>query len=210
MGALLGPPRMATRPSRLRLALAGAGLGLGWGVAARAWMRLISTDPEFSWSGTGYILGACTVVGLLLGAAEASRRRGTMGWWRTTGASALLLGVGAGMIVLPTALLGGLAAARRRWHPAIRAVLALAAAVPAVLVARGVWDTVPGLRGVLAIAVWAALAGTLALAFSVPFRRPAPAGSKAPSGQRGGRPPAPTPAAGVAGGLNTARTPAER
>jgi hypothetical protein len=169
-----------TRPSRLRWALAGAGLGLGWGVAARAWMRLISTDPEFSWSGTGYILGACTVVGLLLGAAEASRRRGAMGWWRATAASGLLLGVGAGTIVLPTALLGGLAAGRRRWHPAVRAVLALAAAVPAVLVALEVWSSVPPLRAGLAIAVWAALAVTLVLAFSVPFRQPARSGPAAP------------------------------
>jgi hypothetical protein len=192
MGAAPSPRPVAMPPSRLRLALAGAGLGLGWGVAARAWMRLISTDPEFTWSGTGYILGACTLVGLLLGAAEASRRRGTMGWWRATGASALLLGVGAGMIVLPTALLGGLAAGRRRWHPAIRAALALAAAAPAVLIAREVWDTVPGLRGGLAIAVWAALAVTLALAFSVPFWQPAPPGPGVPSG------------------LNTARTSGNR
>jgi hypothetical protein len=173
MGAALSPPPLAMRPSRLRVALAGAVLGLGWGVAARAWMRLIATDPEFSCSGTGYILGACTVVGLLLGAAEASRRRGAMGWWRATGASALLLGVGAGMIVLPTALLGGLAAGRRRWHPAIRAVLALVAAVPAVLVARDVWSTAPPLRGGLGVAAWTALAVTLVLAFSVPFREPA-------------------------------------
>jgi hypothetical protein len=180
MGAALSPPRTAARPSRLRLALAGGGLGLGWGFAARAWMRLVSTDPEFSWSGTGYILGACTVVGLLLGAAEAGRRRGAMGWWRASGASALLLGVGAGMIVLPTALLGGLAVGRRRWHPAARAVLALAAAVPAVLVARDVWGTAPPLRGGLAVAVWAALVVTLVLAFSVPFRPPAPSDPEAP------------------------------
>jgi hypothetical protein len=186
MGALLGTRPPATRPSRLRLALAGAALGLGWGVAARAWMRLITTDPGFSWSGTGYILGACTVIGLLLGAAEAGRRRGAMRWWRATGASALLLGVGAGIIVVPTALLGGLAAGRRRWHPAVRAVLALAAAAPAVLVARDVWGTLPPLRGGLGVAVWAALAVTLVLGFSVPFQQPARPGPKAPSPPEGG------------------------
>jgi len=162
-----------TRPSRLRLALAGATVGFGWGVAARAWMRLISTEPEFTWSGTGYILGACTVAGLLLGAAEASRRRGAMRWWRATAASALLLGVGAGMIVLPTALLGGLAAGRRRWHPGIRAVLGLVAAAPVAFVARDVGSTFPGLRGAFAVVVWLGLAVTLTLAFSVPFRQPA-------------------------------------
>jgi hypothetical protein len=75
-----------TRPSRLRLALAGAAAGLGWGVTARAWMRRISTEPGFTWSGTGYILGACTVIGLLLGVAKAGRRRGALRWWRATAA----------------------------------------------------------------------------------------------------------------------------
>jgi hypothetical protein len=186
MGALLDTRPPATRPSRLRLALAGAAFGLGWGIAARAWMRLITTDPEFSWSGTGYILGACTVIGLLLGAAEAGRRRGAVRWWRATGASALLLGVGAGIVVVPMALLGGLAAGRRRWHPAVRAVLALAAAAPAVLVARDVWSTLPPLRGGLGVAVWAALAATLVLGFSVPFQQPARPGPTAPSPPEGG------------------------
>lgn len=77
-----------------------------------------------------------------------------MRWWRATAASALLLGVGAGMIVLPTALLGGLAAGRRRWHPSIRAVLGLVAAAPAAFVARDVWSTFPGLRGAFAVVVW--------------------------------------------------------
>jgi hypothetical protein len=186
MGTLLSPHPPATRPSRLRLALAGAALGLGWGVAARGWMRLITTDPEFSWPGTGYILGACTVIGLLLGAAEAGRRRGAMRWWRATGAAALLLGVGAGIIVVPTALLGGLAAARRRWHPAVRALLALVAAAPALLVARDVWRSLPPLRGGLGVAVWAALAVTLVLGFSVPFQQPARPGPTAPPPREGG------------------------
>jgi hypothetical protein len=174
------------RSAALRLALAGAGLGLAWGVAARGWMRLITTEPEFSWSGTGYIVGACTVIGLLLGAAEAGRRRGAMRWWRAAGASALLLGVGAGIIVLPTALLGGLAAGRRRWHPAVRAVLALAAAAPVALVARDVWRTLAPLRAGLGVAVWAALAVTLVLAFSVPFGESPASGREAASPREGG------------------------
>jgi hypothetical protein len=185
MGAEL-TRRATTLPSRLRLALAGAALGLGWGIAARAWMRLISTEPEFTWSGTGYILGACTVVGLMLGTAEASRRRGGRRWWRATAASGLLLGVGAGMIVLPTALLGGLAAGRQRWHPGIRAVAALAAAAPVALVARETWRTFPGLRGALAVAVWVGLAVTLTLAFSVPFRQPMSPASEAIPLREGG------------------------
>ena len=32
--------------------LTGAVAGVLWGVVARAWMRLISADHEFSWGGT--------------------------------------------------------------------------------------------------------------------------------------------------------------
>jgi hypothetical protein len=35
--------------------------GLSLGVVARLWMRWISTDPEFSWSGTIFIVGAFTI-----------------------------------------------------------------------------------------------------------------------------------------------------
>jgi hypothetical protein len=35
-----------------RSAALGAALVFAWGVADRIWMRLISTDPQFSWSGT--------------------------------------------------------------------------------------------------------------------------------------------------------------
>jgi hypothetical protein len=167
------PPHPTVSSSLPALALAGAALGLGWGVAARGWMRLIATEPEFSWSGTGYIVGACTMIGLLLGIAEASRRRGGRRWRRATAAAALLLGAGAGILVVPTALLGGLAAGLPGRHPVIRTVLALAAAAPALFVAHEVWRIWPGPRGAVAIVLWVALAATLALAFSVPWRQPA-------------------------------------
>ena len=40
-----------------RGAALGFALGAGWGVLARVWMRLITTDPEFSWAGTLMIVG---------------------------------------------------------------------------------------------------------------------------------------------------------
>ncbi|MEV5966767.1 hypothetical protein AB0L70_33675 [Kribbella sp. NPDC051952] len=46
---------------------AGLGLGVGWGIAARVWMRLITTEPEFSWTGTAFIIGLTGVCGLALG-----------------------------------------------------------------------------------------------------------------------------------------------
>lgn len=60
--------------------LGGAGLGLGWGIAARLWMRLISTQPEFSIFGTAAILIIATVFGAWVGLAFAGRRRGWPGW----------------------------------------------------------------------------------------------------------------------------------
>lgn len=60
--------------------LGGAGLGLVWGIAARLWMRLITTTPEFSVPGTAGILLITTVFGAWAGLAFVARRRGWRGW----------------------------------------------------------------------------------------------------------------------------------
>lgn len=69
------------KPSVLAAVLSGAGLGLAWGLAARLWMRLISTAPEFSIFGTAAILIIFTLFGTFAGLAFATRRRG----WRGVG-----------------------------------------------------------------------------------------------------------------------------
>lgn len=68
------------RPAVWASILSGAGLGLVWGVAARIWMRLISTQPEFSIFGTAAILIISTVFGAWAGLAFAARRRGWRQW----------------------------------------------------------------------------------------------------------------------------------
>jgi hypothetical protein len=60
--------------------LSGAGLGLVWGIAARIWMRLISTKPEFTITGTAAILLVAMIFGAFVGFAFAARRRGWRGW----------------------------------------------------------------------------------------------------------------------------------
>lgn len=60
--------------------LGGAGFGLVWGIAARLWMRLITTTPEFSIPGTAGILIITTVFGAWAGLAFVARRRGWRGW----------------------------------------------------------------------------------------------------------------------------------
>jgi hypothetical protein len=58
----------------------GAGLGLVWAIAARVWMRLISTAPEFSVFGTVVILAIAMLFGACARLAFAARRRGWRRW----------------------------------------------------------------------------------------------------------------------------------
>lgn len=52
---------MFARQSAWKLLLFGVLGGAFLGSLARLWMRWISTDPEFSWSGTIFIIGAFTI-----------------------------------------------------------------------------------------------------------------------------------------------------
>lgn len=52
---------MITRLSNWKLILSGVLVGAVLGISARLWMRWISTDPEFSWSGTIFIVVAFTI-----------------------------------------------------------------------------------------------------------------------------------------------------
>jgi hypothetical protein len=103
--------------------ISGALGGLLWGGLMRVWMRFISTDPEFSLSGTGFILGAALLAGLGLGTAYSFSRKTARPWWRLLGLPVILLGGGAGSLMLPGVLLGGLAFGRRDWPKAVRIFL---------------------------------------------------------------------------------------
>jgi len=115
--------------------------GLTLGVIARAWMRLLTDDPEFSWSGTIFIVGVFGVAGTGITLAAIARQAG----WRrlittpirvVAGVLMLPMFGGAGVVMLPVVALGVVAAWRpmRRW---IRIVIAVVAAVPVVLLAIG-------------------------------------------------------------------------
>jgi hypothetical protein len=91
----------------LRYAVAGFLLGVTWGVAARWWMRLISTDPEFSWAGTLSIIGTAAIIGAALGVVAAARRRGASGWWRALALVVPVIFASPGMVFLPAVVLGG-------------------------------------------------------------------------------------------------------
>jgi hypothetical protein len=120
------------------LAVIPAGLAVGalTGAAARAWMRLVSTEPEFTWSGTTFVVGVFAFAGLTQGLALAARGR-RWRWWpqlpiRLLAAfGAMLLGGGAGIIMLPAIVTGSVAAARSDWPRAARLAVGGIAAVNA-------------------------------------------------------------------------------
>lgn len=96
-----------------RAATLGAVTGAGWGLLARIWMRLISSDPEFSWTGTLAIIGLAALLGCGVGMVAASRRAGRSLWWTLTVIPGLALFLSPGMLLAPCFLIGALAYARR-------------------------------------------------------------------------------------------------
>jgi hypothetical protein len=96
-----------------RAAALGAVTGAGWGVLARIWMRLISSDPEFSWTGTLAIIGLAALLGCGVGMVAASRRAGRSLWWTLAVIPGLALFLSPGMLLAPCFLIGALAYARR-------------------------------------------------------------------------------------------------
>lgn len=152
----------------MRLTLLGLVAGVVWAAALRAWMRMVSDYPEFTWSGTGFILAIGAVVGVALGAAEVGRRRRARAW-RLRAVPALSVGLGAGAPLVPTALLGGLVVSRRG-PAAVRLLAGLGALLPLWLI----WTALPyghsPVRKVADLLVYAVLVGLLAVATSVIFR----------------------------------------
>lgn len=154
----------AHRPqTRLWLAiLAGAALGLTWGVASRIWMRLISTEHEFSVFGTTFILAVPTVFGAFAGLAFAARRRGWRRWAHYVPRVLVVVtfipfGTGAGSPMFATILLATLAVTQ----PANFFTWAFlgAVAILAALVAGSAWIAAGlGLAVLLAAIAWKLLA----------------------------------------------------
>ncbi len=114
----------------------GAAIGLMWGAAMRVWMRFISPHPEFTWSGTLFILAGSVIVGTLLGLAHWRRSVGGAGWWRLSALSLMLLGAG-GAVMWPSVILG--AVAFGQWRYRLLRLLLVPAALIQVPVLQGVF-----------------------------------------------------------------------
>ncbi len=106
-------------------ALKGALLGIGVAVLARWWMRLVATDPEFTWSGSIAIVVVFAIFGFCSGLVGAALAGGRSGWWRVAAVPGLGAFLAQGVVVLPLALLSASLFAGRgpRW---LRWTLALA------------------------------------------------------------------------------------
>ena len=154
-----------------RGAALGFALGAAWGVLARVWMRLITTDPEFSWSGTLMIIGLSAVLGLGVGVVDAARRTGRTGLWTLAVVPGLLLFMSPGMLLAPSFLLGGLAWGARGRAARVVGLLAVAGSV-GVGIWAGLGDiTVTYVVGYVALAL--ALAWASSLVWQRSKRRPA-------------------------------------
>jgi hypothetical protein len=121
-------------PASLRIVGAFVLGGLLCGVIARAWMRLVSGDPEFTWSGTSFIVVAFTLAGGAQGVAWAVRERGWPRWGQAVVRAlalvlALPLGSGAGIVMLPAIVTGSLAVGRTDWPRWLRLALATVAGI---------------------------------------------------------------------------------
>jgi hypothetical protein len=137
------------------------------GIVARGWMRLISTDPEFSWSGTVFIVTGFTIFGfgqsIVAVTRSRSDRRSTLTVIRAIGLATMLpLFTAAGAVMLPTVVGGGLAAARSGWHAATRIVCLVLALGPVMFVGRELVDTFGwSLRSLCGVAVMIAIYATI-------------------------------------------------
>lgn len=129
IAAPLGAAADSTRQGRIgdwSLAVGrGLALGVTLGATYRAWMRLVTTDPDFSWSGTLFIVGLCTVAALLASLSLTARQRWSRRWAKgvirvVASLGVLLLAAGPGMIAVIVWLPAALALGRVRWHRWLR------------------------------------------------------------------------------------------
>lgn len=107
-------------------------LGLLLGVVARGWMRFITTDPEFSWTGTLIIIGSFGLFATMQSLAALAAERSWGIWLRrsTRGlglVSLLPLFGGAGALMAPFVVTSGLSIWQSTWNRAIRGVLGVLA-----------------------------------------------------------------------------------
>lgn len=160
-------PRRAPRPAPRRLPwplvlLLAPMVGLLWGINARLWMRFVSTDPEFSWSGTIFIVTAFAIAAFGQGGAylgrRAGKRRPALTVLRVLGVVTLLpLGMAAGAVMLPTFLLVPLVLTQCTWPRIARVALVVIASAGPLFVTISLFGDFGPVRATAALAWFAAI-----------------------------------------------------
>lgn len=151
--------------------------GATLGALARGWMRIISDDPEFSWDGTLLIVGIFTVWGFTQGTVIGVRRITSRRWIvtlaRVFGSVGLLaLFFGAGAVMAPTVIFGGMAIHRKTWKSVARFLLGMIALIPVIVIAVQLngelgWSW----RWLIGIFLFIAIYGSLILASQKTFEK---------------------------------------
>jgi hypothetical protein len=125
--------------------LGGLAGGLVWGIHARIWMRFVSANPEFTWSGTMFIVIGFGIAGLTQSGAYLGRRAG-LGRARMTAlrvvtfAGLLPLGMAAGGPMFPTIVLAPLALTHDEWSGRTRLAVGVVAVIPVLFIATVLLD----------------------------------------------------------------------
>ena len=119
--------------------------GCAWAVTLRLWMRLVATDPQFSWSGTIFVVALPTTLSLLIGVSLVARRAQAHLAIRIplrilACISTLVLGFGPGVLLLPALVGGGIARSSMRPGTSRRIVVGVAIAVSGGLAAATMGD----------------------------------------------------------------------
>lgn len=138
--------------------------GLILGVIARAWMRWIATDPEFTWSGSTFIVIGFVVFFTVHSTVLLGRRRGWSRRWLTVArvaAAFLSLGIfgAAGASMLPTVLTASLGLGRTDWPRPVRRVLIVLSLIIPFFIVRDIgsdfgWNFVTAGRIILYVLIY--------------------------------------------------------
>ena len=132
--------------------------GLAWGMIARLWMRFISTNAEFTWSGTLFIVIGFGIAGLAQSGAYLGRRanlaRPALTAVRVVAVIALIpLGAAAGASMFPTIILATLALTQHTWPRWLRGILFAVALVPTVATVLSFFGDLSLMRAVVGV-IW--------------------------------------------------------
>ena len=117
--------------------------GLALGVLARLWMRTISTEPEFSWSGSIFIVGLFVIFGISQSIVYILRRkikgRKPISLVRAIGGFfSLSIFLGAGALMFPTVAMGSIAVWREKLGNRVRVLLVVLSLIVPLIISKDI------------------------------------------------------------------------